>query len=107
MNFVSIVTLSVNTFLKLFLFFQIFTFHSGDGDKSDKRVQSQKRQGLQTGDKRKCAVTKGVGVGSGQTFVTTGFSELLVCIALIPRLPDFCHFCHRHRRGKAKRGRND
>ena len=98
MTFVCFVTLSVNTFLKLFLFFQIFTFPSGDSDKSDKRVQSQKRQGFQTGDKRKLAVTKGGGVGNGQAFVTTGFSELLSCIALVARLSDFCHFCHCHRR---------
>lgn len=98
MTFVCFVTLSVNTFLKLFLFFQIPTFPSGDSDRSDKRVQSQKRQGFQTGEKRKLAVTKGGGVGNGQAFVTTGFSELLVCVALVARLSDFCHFCHCHRR---------
>ena len=100
MTFVTKIHLSVDTIFKFFLFFHIPTLLCGDGDKSDKRAESQKLQGLQTGDKRKLVVTKGVGVGSGQTFVTTCFSELLVCIALIPRLPDFCHFCHRHQREK-------
>lgn len=104
MNFVSIVTLSVNTFLNLFLFFQIFTFPFRDSDKSDKRVQRQQRQGFRRCDKRKHAVTKGVGVGNGQTFVRTRFYELLGCIDLIPRLSDFCHFCHCHGRGNGLRG---
>ena len=103
MTSVTKVHLSVDTIFKFFLFFQIHMFPSGDGDKSDKSVERQKRQGLQTGDRRKHAVTKGGGVGNGQAFVTTGFYELFSCIGLVARLSAFCHFCHCHRRGKARR----
>ena len=55
--------LSVDTNLSLFSFlsntYHIYVFLPGDSDKSDKRVQRLKQQGLQRGDKRKQPVTKG------------------------------------------------
>ena len=63
MTSVTKVHLSVDTVFKFFLFFHKVTFSLRDSDRSDKRSQSQKRQGIQACDKRKPRVTKGVAVG--------------------------------------------
>ncbi len=94
MTSVTKVHLSVDTKNNLFLFFQILGLPSGDSDRSDKRLQSQERQGLRPCDKRKRRVTKGGALADGRTFVTRGFTDLLACIALLARLSGFCHFCH-------------
>ena len=60
MTSVTKVHLSVDTIFKFFLFFHKVTFSLRDSDRSDKRSQSLKRQGLQACDKRKPRVTKGV-----------------------------------------------
>ena len=59
MTSVTKVHLSVDTKIRLFLFFQIVTFSLGDSDRSDKRSQSQTQEGLWASDKRKPRVTKG------------------------------------------------
>ena len=59
MTSVTKVHLSVDTIFMFFLFFHIDTLPTRDSDRSDKRAQSQKRQGIQACDKSKPSVTKG------------------------------------------------